>query len=161
MRRFLFVSLFALQIVFAYGNVSLPETFKYNGVHTRSTHVQLRPWSTFDEEVITCLLHTKLCYPGMESFTHNSGDSRFGIPLFWRPVGLRLSLHQRCYGRGYGRRLSYFYKFCVFAMLGLHVLQPCLNPMMKVSTSRRCRRGPFEGGGGTPLPSAVASAMEG
>ena len=35
-------------------------------------------------------------------------DLRSPLSLFLRPVGLRLSLHQQCYGRGYMRRLWCF-----------------------------------------------------
>ena len=46
-------------------------------------------------------------------------DPSWGFCLFLRPVGLRLSLHQKCYGRGYMRRLTWFSASCILPLLVL------------------------------------------
>jgi hypothetical protein len=91
--------------------------------HTRSAHVPLN-----------CIAHhtghTRSAHVPLNCIAHHTGHTRsahvpmkqhyldvcFRFPFFWRPVGLRLSLHQQCYGRGYGRRITNFCVFCQFQM---------------------------------------------
>lgn len=42
---------------------------------------------------------------------------RQALELFQRPVGLRLSLHQKCFGRGFLRRVSWFSCFCAYVAI--------------------------------------------